>query len=70
MEYDEIDEFICRKLYYVINSVKTYYKFRIFDLGAKREVGILTENEYEKQLRKDDYLEDVKNTLIHYVLMN
>ena len=51
MEYDEIDEFICRKLYYVINSVKTYYKFRIFDLGAKREVGILTE---------DDYLEDVK----------
>ena len=60
MEYDEIDEFICRKLYYVINSVKTYYKFRIFDLGAKREVGILTENEYEKQLRKDDYLEDVK----------
>lgn len=38
MEYDEIDEFICRKLYYVINSVKTYYKFRILDLEAKREV--------------------------------
>ena len=60
MEYDELDEVICKKLYYVINSVKTYYKFKILDLGAKRESGILTEEEYKKQLKREDYLEEVK----------
>lgn len=58
--YDEIDEYICKKLYYVINAVKTYYKFRILDLAAKREAGTLSEDEYVKQLRQNDYFEDVK----------
>ena len=57
---DEYDKIICRTLFSVIGTVKTYYKFRYRDLYAKRQVGILAEDEYIKQLRAGEYYEDTK----------
>ena len=60
MEYDQFDEFICKTMLSVIGAVHSYYKFRYRYLYVQRQIGILTEEQYIKKLRNNDYYEDTK----------
>lgn len=58
--FDKYDEYICKTILSVLASVHTYYKYRTGDLLAKKQVGILSEEEYIKQLNDGKYFEDTK----------
>ena len=58
--YDKYDEIICNRIFNLILAVKTYYRFRIYDLYIKKDAGIITKTEYGQELSQGKYFEDVK----------
>lgn len=57
---DKHDEYICKTLLGIVSSVRSFYKYKTADLFAKRQVGILSEDEYIKELKKGEYMEETK----------
>ena len=58
---DIYDEFICRKILNLILAVQSFYDYKYNDITIKKELGLISEEQYIKSIRdSEDYYETKK----------